>query len=126
MANTTRTDTLSASSNFGKHSVHLGAPGTEVLSTLRGESYGLKTGTSMATPHVTGVAALLQAEDPSRDWKAIKNLLLAGGDNLPDLATKSVTGKRLNAYGSLACSNSVVLARLLPNRDLIATSVGGR
>jgi subtilisin family serine protease len=125
VANTTRYDALASTSNFGKHSVHLGAPGTEILSTLRGNTYGLLNGTSMATPHVTGVAALLKAQDPSRDWKAIKNLLLAGGDNLSALATKTVTGKRLNAYGSLTCSNSVVLSRLRPISDLIATSVSG-
>jgi hypothetical protein len=125
VANTDRNDGLNSSSNFGKHTVHLGAPGTAILSTLPGDNYGVKNGTSMATPHVTGVAALLKAQSAGRDWKAIKNLILAGGDNTSALATKTVTGKRLNAYGSLTCSNSVVLSRLRPKQDLVATSMGG-
>ncbi len=62
--------------------MHVSAPGSEILSTIRGNSYASLSGTSMATPHVTGVAALLQAHDPSLDWRSIKNLILAGGDTL--------------------------------------------
>ena len=54
----------------------------------------------MATPHVTGVAALLQAHDPSLDWRGIKNLILAGGDNVASL-TNTITQKRLNAFSAL-------------------------
>ena len=67
----------------------------------------------MATPHVTGVAALPEGADPTRDWRAIKNLILAGGDTIPALAN-TVTQKRLNARGALACSNATVFSRLLP------------
>ena len=110
---TDRNDQLPAFTNFGRHSVHLGAPGEQILSTLPGNTYGTDTGTSMSAPHVTGVAALLAAQDRTRDWRAIKNLLLAGGDTIPGLAD-TVTGKRLNAYGSMTCSNSVVGTRLQP------------
>ncbi|HBH03716.1 MAG: hypothetical protein A2X36_07945 [Elusimicrobia bacterium GWA2_69_24] len=78
----------------------------------------------MATPHVTGVAALLKAQDPDRDWRAIKNLILAGGDAIAALATTTITQKRLNARGALTCSNSTVLSRLLPVATTISGSVG--
>ncbi len=75
VAATTRTDARSSFSNFGRRTVHIGAPGSEIFSTIRGNTYSTSSGTSMATPHVTGVAALLKAQDPSRDWTSIKNPL---------------------------------------------------
>jgi thermitase len=77
VAATTRTDARSSFSNYGRRTVHVGAPGTDILSTKRNGTYGLSSGTSMATPHVSGVTALLKAQDPGRDWRAIKNLILA-------------------------------------------------
>ena len=77
----------------------------------------------MATPHVTGVAALLKAADPSSDWIAIKNLILAGGDSISSMEN-TVTQKRLNAAGALTCSDSTVLARLRPIINTINGEVG--
>ncbi|HTF23719.1 MAG TPA: FG-GAP-like repeat-containing protein [Candidatus Limnocylindria bacterium] len=123
VAATTRFDWLADFSNTGAHTVHLGAPGQEILSTTPNNTYSVLSGTSMATPHVTGVTALLAAQNPSRDWRAIKNLIVAGGDAVPAL-TGTITGKRLNAYGSMTCSNSVVAKRLQPMLDTLAGSVG--
>src|SRR5262245_11672055 len=123
VAATTRTDALAIFSNFGSRTVHVGAPGNEILSTIRGNTYQTQSGTSMATPHVSGVAALLKAQDPTRDWKAIKNLILAGGDNKTSVAN-TVTGKRLNANGAMTCSNSVVYSRLRPIGNTISAAVG--
>jgi hypothetical protein len=123
VAASTRTDSLAAFSNFGRHTVHLGAPGQEILSTLPGNTYGALSGTSMATPQVTGTAALLAAENPNLDWRAIKNLILAGGDPLSSMA-QTITGNRLNVHGSMTCSGKTVRTRLQPVNNAIATSAG--
>jgi subtilisin family serine protease len=123
VASTTRTDGRSSFSNYGRRTVHIGAPGSEILSTVRGNSYSSLSGTSMATPHVTGVAALLKAQDPSRDWRTLKNLILSGGDNTSSL-TNTISQKRLNANGALSCSSSTVLSRLRPITNIINGSVG--
>ena len=123
VAATNRFDGLAYFSNYGRRTVHIGAPGQDILSTTLGNTYSTVSGTSMATPHVTGVAALLKAQDPSRDWRALKNLILAGGDNNSAL-TNTITQKRLNAYGALTCSSSTVLSRLRPVANTIAGFVG--
>jgi thermitase len=120
VASTTRNDVRSSFSNYGRRTTHIGAPGSDILSTTRNGNYGISSGTSMATPHVTGVAALLKAQDANRDWKAIKNLILAGGDNISSMSD-TITQKRLNANGALSCDNSTVLSRLRP----ISTNITG-
>ena len=123
VASTTRTDDLSSFSNFGRRTVHLGAPGSQILSTTPGDTYSTFSGTSMATPHVTGMAALLKAQDSNRDWRTIKNLILAGGDNNSNLSN-TITQKRLNAHGAMTCSNSVVRSRLQPVGNSISGTTG--
>ena len=123
VAATTSTDAKASFSNFGKHTVHVGAPGNNILSTLPGNSYGSLSGTSMATPHVSGVAALLKAQDSNRDWRTIKNLILAGGDTVSSMAN-TITGKRINANGAMTCSNKVIQARLEPIASTISASPG--
>jgi hypothetical protein len=105
--------TLGAS-NYGLRTVHVGAPGKSILSTWPGNTYNTISGTSMATPHVTGLAALLKAHNPSHNWIAIRNLIFAGGDFKPSLDGKTVLERRINAFGSLSCSNTPVFGILRP------------
>jgi subtilisin family serine protease len=107
-------DYLSVYSNWGSTSVHLGAPGDDIVSTTEANTYSTLTGTSMAAAHVSGIAALLKSQDPTRDWKAIKNLILAGGVPYGSNPGFSVTDRRANALGALTCSNAVVKSRLWP------------
>ncbi|TRU16854.1 MAG: hypothetical protein EWV80_23040, partial [Microcystis aeruginosa Ma_QC_B_20070730_S2] len=95
VASTTRTDSLSWFSNYGLTSVDLGAPGSDIYSTIPGNSYGIKSGTSMASPHVTGAAALLWSQNPTWTAQQVKNALMNTGDPLASLAGKTVSGKRL-------------------------------
>jgi thermitase len=113
-AATTPTDSMAFFSDYGHRTVEVGAPGESVYSTLFTDTYGPESGTSMASPHVAGLAALIKAYKPSLDWRAIRNLIIAGGDPLASLAGKTETGRRINAYGSLTCSNVKVSAPLRP------------
>ena len=119
VAAVTYSDFLPNFSDFGRHSVHVTAPGWDILSTLPGNSYGLLTGTSMAAPHATGIAALLKAANPARDWRAIRNLIMAGGD-LRASASRTISGRLANANGSLTCVNRPIFQRLRPELPFVA------
>jgi len=101
VASTTSNDALSSFSNVGAHSVDVAAPGSSIYSTITGDSYGSFSGTSMATPHVAGLAALIKSYNFSLDWMQIKNRILGGAEPKAALAGKVLTGGRINAYNSL-------------------------
>ena len=115
VASTDRYDLRSSFSNYGLHTVHLGAPGSSIYSTVLSNAYAYKSGTSMATPHVAGAAALLKAQNSSLDWRAIKNLLISSGDPIAALSGKTASGRRLNVYSAMTCSNSPMYAPLTPH-----------
>jgi len=101
VAATDSKDSLAGFSNYGAASVDLSAPGVSILSTLPGDTYGGYSGTSMATPHVAGVAALLKAKNPTADDATLKDRILKSVDAKSSLSGKTVTGGRLNAAGAL-------------------------
>ncbi|MEK6249073.1 MAG: S8 family serine peptidase, partial [Planctomycetales bacterium] len=101
VAATTHTDALSSFSNYGESSVDLGAPGSSILSTKSGGGYTTKSGTSMATPHVAGVASLLLSKRPDLAPVEVRQAILQGTDSVESLSGKTVSGGRLNAYGAL-------------------------
>jgi len=82
---------LFTGSNWGAATVDLAAPGQAILSCKRGDSYGYMSGTSMAAPHVSGLAALILAANPGYSWP------------LEDLDGLVLTGGRINANSALTC-----------------------
>jgi subtilisin family serine protease len=94
-------DQLAWFSDYGPNTVDLAAPGVSIYSTLPGNQYGYLSGTSMATPEVSGVAALAWALDPNATVAQVRSAILAGVDRVPALAGKVVSGGRLDAYNTL-------------------------
>jgi subtilisin family serine protease len=123
VAATDSNDNKAGFSSFGRRSVHVGAPGVSVRSTLPGNGYGNLSGTSMATPHVAGLAGLLAAQDETRDWSDIRNLIYAGGDALDSLKGRTVTGRRINAHRSATCDDEPYFGFLRPLRTTAGTDV---
>ena len=103
VAATNRLDALSTFSNFGVVTVALGAPGESIYSTVStsDSSYAIYSGTSMATPHVSGVLALLAAQYPADSYTSLIARLYAGTEKIPSLAGKTKTGGRLNLYKAI-------------------------
>ena len=93
-------------SNYGTRTVDLGAPGTNIYSAWLGGSYRFQDGTSMATPHVAGAAALAKAVFPGASGIGLKALLLRTVDPISALAGTSRTGGRLNVDRAVRCSGS--------------------
>ncbi|MBC7464835.1 MAG: S8 family serine peptidase [Bdellovibrio sp.] len=92
---------LASFSNYGKKSVHLGAPGVNIYSSTGG-AYDSWSGTSMATPHVSGVAALAWAHEPELTAVQLKERLVSTTRPLAGLRGKVKSGGLLNAYNALA------------------------
>jgi subtilisin family serine protease len=113
-------------SNWGLTSVHLGAPGVGILSTMPGNSYGSLSGTSMASPHVAGVAALAWGLAGSSSYSEIKDAILSGVDPVTSLRTTGSTpvstGGRLNAFKTLQAVGMSVAGSTPAAGSIIATT----
>ncbi len=119
VAATDQNDGKASFSSYGRRTVDVGAPGVNIYSSIIGNNYAYQQGTSMATPHVSGLIALLSAEDPSRDWKVLKNLVISSGTSVPSLASNTTTGRRIRAWdndgtGAMTCSQQNVAAVISP------------
>lgn len=111
VAATDNRDEIATFSNYGRHSVHLAAPGVAILSTVpikkdkngkqTNEGYEMFSGTSMATPHVAGAAALIWSANLSADYREVKGRLLSSVEKVKNLKRKTRTGGRLNVYRAI-------------------------
>ena len=102
VAATEENDLLASFSSFGQKTIHLGAPGVNILSTVLGGQYASMDGTSMAAPHVSGTAALVLSVCPSLDVDQVRAALLRTTEPLEDLKDKTITGGLLSASAAVA------------------------
>jgi subtilisin family serine protease len=106
VASITSTGAISSFSNYGSTTIDIGAPGSGIYSTLPVRSgknivsgYGSYSGTSMATPHVSGAAALYKAQNPSASAAQVKSAILSSATPTSSLSGKTVSGGRLTVSG---------------------------
>lgn len=97
----TSSGSLASFSNYGATTVDIGAPGSGVNSTTAYNTYSSYSGTSMATPHVTGAAALYASVHPGATAQQIRNAILSSAVPTASLVGKTVTGGRLDANAAL-------------------------
>lgn len=100
VASSTRTDSRSSFSNYGTR-IEIFAPGSDILSTLPGNSYGLNSGTSMATPHVSGVLGVVRAMRPTLTARQTLDLVIGTADQVAGLSSFVPGGRRLNYRNAL-------------------------
>ena len=118
----TSADEAAGFSNYGRETVDLFAPGQDILSTKPGGTYASHSGTSMATPHVSGVAGLIATVYPEASNAELRDRLLYGSDAKEAFADISVSGGRLNAARALSTD---LIAPGAPN-DFTPTQITSR
>lgn len=116
VASTNRYGQLSSFSSYGINSVDVAAPGSEIYSTIPNAGYGYKSGTSMATPHVTGLAALVMSKFPDFSHYQIRRRVLATAR--PNLATVGRV-----AYGRIDALSSLEIDNIAPSKPSNITVV---
>ncbi len=88
-------------SNYGKTTVHVYAPGVEIISTVKGGKYQKMSGTSMAAPHIAGVVGLIRTMEPNLSPKEIRERLIKTSVKTTTLDQKSLSGGRVDAFKAL-------------------------
>ncbi|MCX8082380.1 MAG: S8 family serine peptidase [bacterium] len=115
-------DNRSYFSNYGRTRVHIAAPGSSIYSTIP-SGYGYKSGTSMATPFVAGVAGLISSYTGKKDAIELKDIIIKGITRLPQWTNLTITGGRLNADESLRVAT--LPDYVLPVKNFSAEKVSG-
>ena len=131
ITNTNSSDEKYGSAGYGTNNIDIGAPGTAIYSTTPNSNYSNMTGTSMATPQVSGTIALMYAalteemmqqckNDPANFSLMIRQHLFDGADHLPSLDGLVASGRRLNAYGAIESAlNGTIIPTLTGEVNII-------
>ena len=117
VAATDSRDRLASFSNYGATTVHLAAPGVNIQSTTRNNTYTYFSGTSMATPHVSGAAALVLSAC-GLTTATLKTALLTGVDILPNLAGRVASSGRLDVARAIAGCRNTQIVTFAANRTV--------
>ena len=104
------------SSNWGRKSVDIAAPGYRIKSATPGNGAGIMTGTSQATAFVTGVAALIKSNYPKLNSQQVKNIILSSSRKINHLKGKILGGGKLDAARALEVANHVN-TKLYPSKN---------
>ncbi len=122
VAATDNTDALASYSDYGPGSVDLAAPGSSIYSTYfsSSTSYTTLSGTSMATPHVTGAIALLLAKFPTDTYRQTINRLLRSVTPIAGLSGKVQTGGRLNLANAVTSTLNTPFNDNFANRAIVS------
>lgn len=114
VAATTGSDSWASFSNWGTSRVHVAAPGAGVYSTLPNSTFGVMSGTSMATPMVAGLAAAMLREQPTMNSFQLKNILVGNAKPFSFLASRVSTGARIDFYPTILNSKSTSVSSSQP------------
>ena len=131
VAATTDLDYLASFSNFGRSTVDLGSPGVFILSSIPGGGFGSSSGTSMATPFVAGIAAMMLIEAPSMLGYQVKEIVFNQADLVPQLSNKLASEARVNAMAAVDFAKNTTISNNQPNYSFtnedrqLASSVAG-
>lgn len=94
-------DNLASFSNYGMRTVHVGAPGVGIYSTMPGDYFRYMSGTSMAAPFVAGLAALAVREAPHLSGYQIRNIIVNSAEGITSLVPRTVSGARVNVLETI-------------------------
>jgi subtilisin family serine protease len=107
-------DNLAAWSNYGLNSVDVAAPGVNIWSTRNGNTYASLSGTSMATPAVSGVLSLIWSENHNLKYAEVRKILFASVDKIDVMKNKVSAGGRVNAFRAVTMAANTVIPKPTP------------
>jgi subtilisin family serine protease len=118
IAATSDADGMAYFSNYGRSTVHVGSPGVSIYSTFPNNSLGYASGTSMAAPFISGLAALIVRESPTMTGYQVKNLIFANSVGISALVNKTTTQARMNVYRGIMAAKSASVSADQPSYDV--------
>ena len=129
----TDTDDLASFSNYGVNSVALGSPGVYILSTLPGNQFGEMSGTSMATPFVSGTAAQMKVLAPNMLGYQVRSLIMGKSTTVAGLVNRVETNGMLDTVDSINAASTAPIQTsqpayqmtYQPDRSLASNLAGG-